>query len=338
MSDQTPDTPAETTAPAESQTAAPVVAQPVETAIEQPAMAEKIGDLLDGIGKEQEAKPDDPAEKPALKVEDKPADKPQDKTEDPPDDAGPRAKSRWMELSDRAKQVPELERRATEAETALTAVRGMVAESGLGEDEFRGLLQMGKLFNSSKPEDLQAAMAQIDTLRADLATRLGVEAPGIDLLAKHPDLQGEVEGMTLTRERAIEIAKLRDQGQRQQQESAATQEVAQFQATVRNAAAQMDATLAQRASTPGHEQKVAFIRSKLQDQATIQRFVSTYRPEQWGEVIMMMYDAYTPPPPAAAAAPQPLRPGVVQSGTRQSSGRPITTQEAVTNAWAAAGL
>jgi Skp family chaperone for outer membrane proteins len=324
----------ETPAPAAKST------EPTSKPADKPDTSAKIGSFLDNIGKpegEPAAKAPEPEKPidPAKPVE-KAADKPEDN--DPPEEASPRAKSRWMELSERAKQVPELERRATEAETQLTSVRQMVAESGLEQNEFAGMLQMGRLFKSSKPEDLQAAMAELDNLRADLATRLGIDAPGVDPLAKHADLAADVENMAISRERALEIAKLRDGQARVQQTQQQTREMTEFQNTVRGAATQMDAALAQRASTPGHAAKVEFIKSQLSDPAKMQQFVSTYRPDQWQAVVLTMYDAYTPPAPPAPSAPQPLRPGVVANGVRQAGNRPVTSTEAVGNAWELAGL
>lgn len=304
--------------------------KPVETST-------KIGSLLDNIGKPEgepaakapePAKPADPAAKPKAEALD----------ETPPEGTNERNKQRWTELVERAKAVPDLERRATEAETQLTSVRQMVAESGLGQDEFAGMLQIGRMFKSSNPEDLKTAMSELDVLRSDIAARLGVDAPGIDLLAKHPDLAADVDSMAISRERALEIVKLRDGQARQQQTQQQTQEMTEFQNTVRNAAVQMDATLAQRASTPGHAAKVEFIKSQLSDPAKMQKFVATYRPDQWQSVVLTMYDAYTPPPPPAPAAPQPLRPGVVANGVRQTGNRPVSSTEAVGNAWELAGL
>ena len=214
----------------------------------------------------------------------------------------------------------------------------MVAESGLAQEEFAGMLQIGRMFKSDKPEDLQAALTEIDALRTNIATRLGIDAPGVDPLAKHADLVADVENMAISRERALEIAKLRDSQARVQQTQQQTREMAEFQNTVRGAATQMDAALAQRASTPGHAAKVEFIKSQLSDPAKMQQFVSTYRPDQWQAVVLTMYDAYTPPPPPAPAAPQPLRPGVVANGVRQAGNRPVSSTEAVGNAWELAGL
>lgn len=338
-----------TTTPPTGPPASTVTEQTVETqAPEASDTAAKIGNLIDSIGKEEpEAKPadkptDKPVDKPEAKADDKakseakPEAKPED--EEPPEGTNERGRARWAKLTEQAKAVPDLERRATEAETQLQTVRQMVAESGLAQDEFQGMLAMGRLFKSDNPEDLKTALQQIEGLRADLASRLGIEAPGVDPLSKHPDLAADVENMAMSRERALEVAKLRDKAAKADQAAQATQEQTKFQRTVQEAAKQMDATLAQRAGTPGHAEKLAFIAGQLKDPAKMKQFVTTYEPHQWQAAVLMMYDAYTPPPPPAQPAPQPLRPGHVTGGTKLSSGKPMTTQEAVTNAFDAIGF
>ena len=315
------DSPAEQPETKELETGTP---ETVET-----STADKIGDLIDNIGK--------PAEKPAETA--KPGESVAKPSEDdkPPEDAGPRAKSRWMELSERAKAVPVLEERATKAETELASVRDMVKASGLDQTEFQGMLQIGRMFKSSDPKDLQAALQELDAVRADVAKRLGVEAPGVDMLADHPDLQAEVDDMAISRERAVEIAGLRNAKAKLDQEHERTSTQTQFMATVQTAASQMDVALAQRAATPGHAAKVEWIKAQLSDPVKMQQFVSTYQPGQWQAAVMMMYDAYTPPA-VQQAVPQPLRPGVVASGVRQTGSKAMTSTDAVNNAWEAAGL
>ncbi|MCZ4315163.1 hypothetical protein O4H66_17285 [Comamonadaceae bacterium G21597-S1] len=317
--------------------------------------AAKITALLDGIGKpDDESKPASgdaktgPADKSGAKPDAQP--KPTDKSAKdaeakdddltPPEGANEKTMGRWAKLAERAKAVPDLERRATEAEAQLQTVRQMVAESGLAQDEFQGMLAMGRLFKSDNPEDLKTALQQIDGLRADLATRLGIEAPGVDPLSKHPDLAKDVEDMAMSRERALEVAKLRDKAAKADQAAQDTQEQTKFMRTVQEAARMMDTTLAQRAGTPGHAEKLAFIAGQLKDPAKMKQFVTTYEPHQWQAAVLMMYDAYTPPAPAPTppAAPQPLRPGYVANGTRQIGNKSVTAEESVEHAWAAAGL
>jgi len=333
-------------APAQPSAAAPDAAT-IKAA--DPDNEAKISALLDTIGKDVAPTPEpkvepvaaDPA-KPAVDPAKPPAE-PDPKALDltPPEGITERSKTRWTALADQARLVPDLEKRATEAETALTGVRELVAQSGLQPDEFQGMLQMGRLFKSADPKELQAALEQLDGLRADLATRLGVDAPGIDVLAQHPDLKAKVDGMTLSREDALEIVRLRGKGAQADQTQASQQEMAQFQATVKAAATEMDATLAARAATPGHQAKVDHIRQYFADPARLQGFVTTYQPNQWKAAVLMMYDSYTPPAAAAPAVPttpQPLRPGHVASGVRVPNGKPISSTDAVANAWDAVGL
>lgn len=325
-----------------------------------PSTQDKIGALLDNIGKDdgqtgddgQVDKPAATEDKPvaAVKPVAKPADaKPADtKTAAKPDDLTPpegmneRASARWAQLTERVKAVPELERRATEAEGQVNSLRELVTSSGLQADEFTGMIEMGRLFKSSKPEDMQAALARIDEIRTDLATRLGIDAPGADPLAKHADLLAEVEDMSITRTRALEIAKLRDQGARVQASTTAQQQEQEFHTGLKTAASAMDQAIEQRAGTPGHLEKVAFIKGKLADPVYAQQFVTTYRPEQWQSVILTMYDAYTPPaaPPAprGPSGHQPLRSGNSSSGVRQLGANPVTSEQAVANAFDSLGL
>lgn len=261
-----------------------------------------------------------------------------------PEGLSERANARWAALAERAKQAPVLEQQAAEARQEVAAVRNLVQSSGLDPEEFRGALEMGRLFKSRNPQELQAALQRLDGLRADLSARLGVDAPGIDLLAEYPDLKAKVEGLMLSQEDALEIVRLRRVHAAHQGMEQATQEQTQFRTHVQQAATEMDQILAQRAATPGHDAKMAHVRSYFGDPQRLQSFVTTYRPDQWKAAVLMMYESYTPPmapaptPAAAPAPPQPLRPGHVASGHRQASGKPVTADAAVENAWGALGL
>lgn len=330
---------------------APAAAEPAAAPAEQPETFGGLSDLLDQVGAEGGGAPAAPAPAPATQA---PAPAPAPTTaaapaapkppaaEDltPPEGLSERAAARFADLSARVKSIPELERRATEAEQQLVSVRQMVANSGLAPEEFNDVLTLGRQVKSANPQDLQQALQRIDSIRADIATRLGAEVPGVDLLSQHPDLKAQVEGLTLSREHALEMVRLRTQNQAAQRTQQQTVEFQQFQATVQQAAQRMDATLAQRAHMPGHEAKVAFIRSQLQDPQRLQAFVTTYQPHQWEAAVLMMYDAYTPPAPAPApapAAPQPLRPGMVGAGARVPT-PPRNAMDAVQSAFQAHGL
>lgn len=301
-----------------------------------------LNSLLDGVGVEPKPAAPAPAAAPVAAAEPAKAPEPlKDPAQvdlTPPEGMSERASQRWAALTERVKIVPELERRATEATQQLDSVRRMVSDSGLAPEEFSNVLNLGKLYKSNSPQDLQAALTQIEGLRADIATRLGADVPGVDVLAQHPDLKARVDGMELPRDAALEMARMRAESKAVQQTQAQSMEFQRFQSNVQQAAQRMDSTLAQRAHMPGHAAKVAFIQSQLSDQAKLQQFVQTYKPEQWESVVLMMYDAYTPPVAAAPPpAPQPLRPGNVSAGAPRA-GQPKNAMDAVQNAFAAAGL
>lgn len=323
-------------------------ASPPPASEPEPAPFAKLGELLDNVGKAPAA-PAAPAAAPGAPVPPAPpapAAAPADpKTLDltPPEGMNERASQRWATLTERVKTLPDLERRATEAETALGNVRTMVTQSGLQPEEFTNVLEIGRLFKSSTPAELQQAMQRLDELRGDIALRLGVDAPGVDPLAGYPDLKAQVDAMTLPKAQALEIAKLRHQAAQttaqRQAESRNQDDVAAFQRNVQAAATQMDAALAERATTPGHAQRLEFIKQHFSDPAKLNAFVTTYQPEQWKAAILMMYDAHVPaaktpaPPP-----PQPLRPGNTALGTRTPNGQPVTAESAVMGAFDRLGL
>lgn len=345
----TPPTPEPTPAPAPDLTLTPEPPAPTPAPSPAPAEPEDPFKALTGaLDKLTEpAKPEPtpapspaPTAAPAPGATPAPAPKAADVDLTPPDGMGERAQGRWAQLAERAKLVPELERRATEVTAQLQSVRELVNSSGLNANEFTDMMEMGRLTKSQSPQDLQKALTHIDGMRAQLAQRLGVELPGFDPLAAHPDLKSDVESMTLTKERALELAQLRGKGQQHDAVTAEQREMATFQNTVRNAAATMENTLKQRAGTPGHEQKLGFIHSHFAKPENLQAFVKTYQPEQWPAAMLLMYDAYTPQQAAAAPpppGPQPLRPGSRAIGSPVNTG-PVTAESAVDRAFAAAGL
>ncbi|MBX3610387.1 MAG: hypothetical protein KF871_10885 [Hydrogenophaga sp.] len=356
--------PAPAPAPTPEASAAPAADAPASQAeapaaapAEQPETFGGLSYLLDGIGAEPAAAPSGstapaapaaapsaqaqpPAAAPAPGAKPPAAPAPAADELTPPEGMSERAAARWAQLTERVKTMPDLERRATEAEQHLGAVRQLVHDSGLAPDEFRDALAIGRMFKSTNPQELQQALQQIDTIRADIATRLGSEVPGVDLLSQHPDLKAQVEGLTLSREHAMEMIRLRTQSAAAQRTTQQANEFQQYQQTVQQAGQRIDAALAQRANTPGHQAKVAFIRAQLSDPQRQRQFVETYQPNQWEAAVLMMYDAYTPPAPAVAPAPpapQPLRPGHAGAG-RPVAQAPRNAMDAVHGAFESLGL
>lgn len=306
-----------------------------------------LNDMLDKVGTDAPASGPTPAPKPgatgavpAGPAAPAAAKKPESADEDltPPEGMNERAQQRFAQLAEKVKGLPELERRATEAETQLGQVRTMVNASGLSANEFTDMLETGRLFKSGNPKDLQAAMVRLDALRTNIATRLGIDAPGADPLAAHPDLKAEVEALSLTKDRALEIARLRNKGAQADTMTADQRELAQHQEAVQKGTTAMETALKQRAGQPGHEHRLKAIQTYLADPAKKQAFVTTYRPEQWASALTLMYDSITVPTAAPGhAVPQPLRPGNTRTGAPVNNG-PVTASSAVEAAFASIGM
>lgn len=202
------------------------------------------------------------------------------------------------------------ERKALEAE--LGEIRAIIQSTKMTPDQFAQTLEFGRLVNSGNETDLRVALEMVEQQRAMIYQQLGVEAPGIDLLSGHDDLKSAVDNMEITRERALELAKLRkaeaERTQKTQAQQQSQQATRQFQQTVQTAAQQMESYLATRANEVDHMARMKVISDHFRNPANLQNFVNTYQPEQWTSTIKFMYDnIQVPKATAAPRDPQPLR-------------------------------
>ena len=94
-------------------------------------------------------------------------------------------------------------------EQDITEFRDLVKSTGMSAQEFAQTLEFGRLLNSGDEKNLRVALEMIEGQRSMLYQKLGVEAPGVDLLAGHDDLKAAVDNMEITRDRAVELAKFR---------------------------------------------------------------------------------------------------------------------------------
>ncbi|MDQ2150068.1 hypothetical protein RBI22_15220 [Alcaligenaceae bacterium C4P045] len=205
-------------------------------------------------------------------------------------------------------------RQATES---LSAVRNMVAASGMDVNSFAQTMEYGRLANSDNPQDLQQALSLLDQQRSAIAKRLGVDVPGVDPLEDFPDLAEGVQNLNINRDHALEIARLRRheqnvQAQRQQQHQA-QQDQQQYQTTVTQGQQQMAQYLQTRASEIDHPARMRVISDHFRDPAKMREFVRTYQPSQWVHALKLMYDGIQASPAARRPGPAPIstRPGAV---------------------------
>lgn len=214
------------------------------------------------------------------------------------------------------------ERKQLEAD--ITEFRELVKSTGMTAQEFAHTLEFGRLVSSGDEKNIRVALEMIEGQRAMLYQKLGVEAPGVDLLAGHDDLKSAVENMEITRDKAVELAKLRktqaDQTARQNAESEQTKNQEQFRQTVQSAAGAMEAYLQTRAKEADHPARLKIIGEHFQNPANLQRFVQTFEPKQWTAALQMMYDGIAVPKAAPTSQTQPLRSRPAQLGTPAAQG------------------
>ena len=209
-------------------------------------------------------------------------------------------------------------------EQDMTEFKQLVTSTGMTPQDFANTLEFGRLVNSGDEKDVRVALEMLESQRAMLYQRLGVEAPGVDLLNGHDDLKAAVDNMEITRDKAVELAKFRKseaaKAQQQQEVQATTQRQQQFQQTVQNAAGAMEDYLKTRANEVDHPARMKVITAHFQNPANLQNFIQTYEPHQWAATIKMMYDGIVVPKAPTSHQHQPMRSRPSQLGTPAAQG------------------
>lgn len=338
------DTPAASDAPADEPAAGPA-ADPAASASDEPANQDapaaepaaqpaKPGSRMAAMLDELSGTPSDkPADKPAAGAA--PADEPaepaadQDKPTEPPTADQEEAELLAGVKSERGKErIKQVFAERKQLEQDVTEFRELVKSTGMSAQDFAQTLEFGRLVNSGDEKNLRVALEMIEGQRAMLYQKLGVEAPGVDLLAGHDDLRDAVDNMEITRDKAVELAKYRKQQadvqQRQQAQVQQQQDRQAYEQTVTNAATAMEAYLQTRANEVDHQARMRVISEHFKNPENLQAFVTTYQPNQWAATIKMMYDSIKVPNAPAPAAPQPIRSRPASLGTpAPSAGAPI---------------
>lgn len=281
---------------------------------------EKLANMLDSLTEPEAKKPE--GEKPA---EEKPAEA---KADDKKPEAEKPADQEEAELlegvkSERGKErIKQVFSENKELKTDLNSFREMVKSTGFTPQEFAQTLEFGRLLNSGDEKNLRVALQMVEQQREMIYSKLGVEAPGVDLLAGHDDLKAAVENLEITRDKAVELAKFRKldatQKQQQQVQQQSAQERQQYENQVKQAAGAMETYLATRQNEVDHPARMKIITEHFKNPQKLQEFVSTYKPEQWAATIKMMYDNIVVP--KNQPAPQPIRSRPASLGNPAPSG------------------
>ncbi len=301
----------------EDQASADEAAAPAdEPPAEAPKPGARMAAMLDELTDDPNAKPAaKPAEQPA-EPEPQAAAKPDEPKSADQEEAELLAGVKSERGRERIRQVF-AERKQLEQD--VVEFRELVKSTGMSAQDFAQTLEFGRLVNSGDEKNLRVALEMIESQRAMLYQKLGVEAPGVDLLAGHDDLREAVDNLEITRERAVELAKYRKQQaevqQRQQVQVQQQQERQAYEQTVTQAAQAMEAYLSTRANEVDHQARMRVITEHFKNPGNLQQFVSTYQPQQWAATIKMMYDSIKVPAQAAAPGPQPIRSRPAALGT-----------------------
>jgi hypothetical protein len=229
------------------------------------------------------------------------------------------------------------ERKALEAEKQalhadINEFREMVTSTGMAPQEFAQMLEVGRLIKSNDPRNMQVALQMIDSQRAELAKALGVELPGVDLLADFPDLKAATENLEITPDRAAEIAKYRRAEQQQMQvrqaQVAQQQSMQQFQQSIDTAAQQADAIFATFKHEVDYPAKMQQIQQYLQQPGKVNEIVQTYQPHQWPAYFRDLYQQIrVVAQPAPRQIQQPIRSRPAMAGAPQSNpNEPLTNR------------
>lgn len=205
-----------------------------------------------------------------------------------------------------------------------------VASTGVTPENFANTLTILALFNSPRREDKKQAFDALLSQVKALANEIGEVLPGSDPLDGHADLAAEVQAQKLTKERAAEIARSRNQ-----QKAAATlnERTAAEERTYQAARTQAVGDLNELGQTlavtdPAFAQKAPLVTEKLKP------IFARLHPSQWYQRYVKEYREFKLPAaaaklPAAPAAPaqQPLRANKQPSG--QGKKQPTSALEAM---------
>lgn len=267
-----------------------------------------------GGGKEEQVKPTEPqAAKPEAPEPDAPKTPEQEEAELLEGVKSERGKARIKEVFAQKKAL----------ENDVREIQTMVQSSGLNAEEFAQHLEYGRLVSSGDEGNLRVALQMVEAQREDLCRRLGIEVPGVDALSDFPDLKSAVEGMEMTREHAVQMAKYRrNEQQKQEQQRLAQQqqaESADFSRRINDFQQSAAAYFNTRGNEVDFQAKMRVVGDYFKNPDNALKFVQTFQPTQWLAQLQFMYDNIRVAP-QQQNTPQPLRSQSMHTGSPQLTG------------------
>lgn len=211
-----------------------------------------------------------------------------------------RSRQRFVELHDRARVADEWER--------------VVFDTGASAEQLQAALSYLKLMNANDPSSLGKVYEVLTAEMAEVAKKLGRDAPGVDPIAGHADLKEAVESGEIALQHAKEIAAARAEKQFIAQRDTEQVQTAQQAQQAKDAAIQSlnDIGARLQSQDPQFSAKIAQLVPKIAE------IRSNYHPSQWAQQFMTEYLSATvastvaPAPAPTVARPRaghvPLRP------------------------------
>lgn len=205
-----------------------------------------------------------------------------------------------------AERIQTLIKTAKESEVKVETVTGernllldRIIASTASPEQYQQTLDIVRQMNSNDPVEQKKALDAIQATAAELANRLGVVLPGVDVLAKHTDLIEKVQAGQISRKDAEELAAARNartfDTQARTAQANATRDQQAHVAAVATAKADLTAlgeTLS--ASDPNYTRKTALLVGPLKET------FADLHPSKWAAAFKRAYNAL----PAGAGAPQ----------------------------------
>lgn len=250
-----------------------------------------------------EAATDTGSEQPAAEVAPaEPATPEQAEEEALADVKSPRGKQRIQQVFAKSKQL----------EADYNEIRNVILNTGLTPPEFANTLEFSRLRKSDDVADNRIALEMIEATRSELYQKLGIEAPGVDLLEGYDDLKQAVDNMEITKERALELVKYRKQEaitrQTQEQAQRIAQDNTRHHQVLEQGKSQTAAFLESKKNQIDFPVKEKLLKDYFQNAAQRDAFVQNFSPEQWGAAIEMLWNGFAVPQSAPTAnVPQPIR-------------------------------
>lgn len=239
---------------------------------------------------------------------------------------GAKAQARFGEvigaLKERETAIATLTAQMKPLQQARADIQGILHETNTTPEQLSAYLEYNRMRQSGNAQELETALAFIERQRAQLYAALGREPQGggIDLLQGFDDLKKAVEDDEMTRERALELARLRRneaartqaaQRQQNQQRTAQTQQQ-QYQQASNKALGDIEAWTAQL-------QKGDLDYKAKEDKllAEIDEVVKNYPPAQWLPTLKLLYKGIAIQKASSVpGGPRPLRPSGAKAGDK----------------------